>query len=311
VGSLFIYVDGTWRDILSNNTGWSLNGNAGTFPSTSFLGTTDSVWSQGSTNYPGFKMKVNNRKSALIEIVNKNVAFGYRAMELTTTGYWNTAFGYQALQRNLTTGYNTAVGFRAMQWGYGPYVTCIGHATECYSLSVWNCSALCDGATVNDTSKIRIGDATMECIEGQVPWSTPSDGRFKFNVSENVPGLDFIKLLRPVTYNFDTRAYTEWLIRFMPPEMQEERLVKDFGPSTALLHTGFIAQDVEEAVTSLGFDFDGLEIPKGEAGNYSIAYSQFVVPLVKAVQEQQAMIDDLKKQNEALLKRMEMLETVR
>jgi hypothetical protein len=195
-----------------------------------------------------------------------------------------------------------------MQWGYGPYVTCIGHATDCYSLTISNCSAFGDGATVNATSKIRIGDATMNVIEGQVPWTTPSDGRFKMNVSEDVPGLEFINLLHPVTYNFDTRAYTQWLIKEMPPEMQEERLLKDFGPSSAMLHTGFVAQEVEQAAKSLGFDFDGIHAPSSEGDNYSIAYSQFVVPLVKAVQEQQTLIEELKKQNEALMKRVEVLE---
>jgi hypothetical protein len=39
-----------------------------------------------------------------------------------------------------------------------------------------------------------------------------------------------------------------------------------------------------------------------------MSYSTLVVPLVKAVQEQQAMIEELKKQNEELMKRIEVLE---
>jgi hypothetical protein len=39
-----------------------------------------------------------------------------------------------------------------------------------------------------------------------------------------------------------------------------------------------------------------------------MSYSTLVVPLVKAVQEQQAMIEELKKQNEELMKCIEVLE---
>ena len=32
-------------------------------------------------------------------------------------------------------------------------------------------------------------------------FTSPSDARLKTNINENVPGLEFIKHLRPVTYN--------------------------------------------------------------------------------------------------------------
>jgi hypothetical protein len=67
------------------------------------------------------------------------------------------------------------------------------------------------------------------------------------------------------------------------------------------IQSGFIAQDVLKAAKAVGYDFDGVNKPQHDKDNYSIAYSQFVVPLVKAVQEQQAMI-------ESLLKRIEQLE---
>ena len=54
--------------------------------------------------------------------------------------------------------------------------------------------------------------------------------------------------------------------------------------------TGFIAQEVEKAAKMTGYDFDGLKAPKTEKEYYSLSYSSFVVPLVKAVQEQQEMI---------------------
>jgi len=45
-----------------------------------------------------------------------------------------------------------------------------------------------------------------------------------------------------------------------------------------------------------GYEFDGVVVPKNSKETYGLAYSQFVVPLVKAVQEQQVQIEALKKQ---------------
>ena len=49
--------------------------------------------------------------------------------------------------------------------------------------------------------------------------------------------------------------------------------------------TGFLAQDVEEAARQTGYDFSGLVKPQNENDLYSLRYSDFVVPLVKAAQE--------------------------
>ncbi len=52
-----------------------------------------------------------------------------------------------------------------------------------------------------------------------------------------------------------------------------------------VLHTGFVAQDVEAVAKKLNYDFDGVDAPKNEKDPYGIRYAEFVVPLVKAVQE--------------------------
>lgn len=62
-------------------------------------------------------------------------------------------------------------------------------------------------ASVNASNKIRIGNTGVTVIEGQVSFTAVSDKRFKFNVKQNVPGLSFITLLNPVTYDFNNEAY--------------------------------------------------------------------------------------------------------
>ena len=71
--------------------------------------------------------------------------------------------------------------------------------------------------------------------------------------------------------------------------------------------TGFFAQDVEEAAKAINYSFNGVYNPKN-GGLLSLDYSAFVVPLVKAVQEQQTIIDKQQKQIDDLIKRIEALE---
>ncbi len=56
----------------------------------------------------------------------------------------------------------------------------------------------------------------------------------------------------------------------------------DYSASTQITHTGFIAQEVEQIMEETGYDFSGLHRPIDENDNYSVSYSQFVVPLVKS-----------------------------
>src|SRR4030095_215824 len=58
-----------------------------------------------------------------------------------------------------------------------------------------------------------------------------------------------------------------------------------------IVYNGFIAQEVEEAAKKLNFDFSGVDKPQSKDGLYGLRYDNFIVPLVKAVQE-------LSKQNE-------------
>jgi hypothetical protein len=57
------------------------------------------------------------------------------------------------------------------------------------------------------------------------------------------------------------------------------------------MYSGFIAQEVEAAATAVGYDFHGVDKPKNETSHYGLRYAEFVVPMVKAMQEQQEMMD--------------------
>lgn len=72
--------------------------------------------------------------------------------------------------------------------------------------------------------------------------------------------------------------------------------------------TGFVAQDVEKAANTIKYDFSSIMKPKNENQVYSLRFSNFVVSLIKAVQKQQAMIENHQKQITELVKRIDVWE---
>ena len=67
-----------------------------------------------------------------------------------------------------------------------------------------------------------------------------------------------------------------------------------------IVYSGFVAQDVEKAAKDLNYDFSGVDQPKNDKDLYGLRYSEFVVPLVKAVQELSAKNDELEQRVEKL-----------
>ncbi|MBK6633793.1 MAG: tail fiber domain-containing protein [Chitinophagaceae bacterium] len=124
---------------------------------------------------------------------------------------------------------------------------------------------------------------------GQTGWFNYSDERIKDNIRSNVPGLAFITRLNPVTYHLNIHRKNEMGYKNNQDWEGKYDMEK-------ILQTGFLAQEVEQAAKETNFDFNGVRAPHGNSKLYSIQYASFVVPLVKAVQEQQQQIEELKNQ---------------
>jgi trimeric autotransporter adhesin len=226
-----------------------------------------------------------------------NVAIGISSLSFNTTGNHNAAFGTGALERNTIGSYNTAIGDSAASKipPSANNVTCLGART---------------GFITTVSNHINIGNSSVSFIGGQVGWGTYSDERIKNNVKANVPGLAFIDALRPVTYNLDLikqDSIGNYLgnlteqndtINYAKLNRLHPRFAEEFDIEKQT-QTGFIAQEVEAAAKKTGYDFSGVYVPKNGKGLYSLRYSEFVVPLVKAVQEQQDQIENLEKTNQA------------
>src|SRR5260221_9699427 len=106
------------------------------------------------------------------------------ALYHNVSGYGNTASGRIALYNNITGNNNSAFGCNS------------GTISSSFS----NTSAMGYNTQTTASDQVRIGTAVTS-IGGPQNWTNTSDGRIKFDVKENIPGLKFISLLRPVTYN--------------------------------------------------------------------------------------------------------------
>jgi hypothetical protein len=175
-----------------------------------------------------------------------------------------------------------------------------------------NAIAIGNVSSSTASNKIRIGNSTITVIEGQVDWTFPSDARFKYNISdEHVPGLALITKLHPVNYQFDTRKYDQHQMHNLPDSIRQRRLADlDQSRGEEKVQTGFLAQEVEEACHEINYTFSGLHVPENDTDNYGLAYGSFVPLLVKAVQEQQDEIKELKNTNQNLEARLVELEQV-
>ncbi len=231
---------------------------------------------------------------------NNNSAFGANAMLYSTTGNNNTAAGWYALDKNTTGSYNTAVGDSALYVNTtGNYNTAIGKLAGPAKPTFTNTTALGYKASTTASNQVRIGNTNVTSIGGQVGWTIFSDERVKNNIQENVPGLSFIKALRPVTYHYNIAKENELL------GVQNED-AKEAGSSDIekINFTGLIAQEVDRAAKKLGYDFSGIDKTGPIMG---LRYNDFIVPVIKSLQELSAENEMLKKNNASMQQQIDEL----
>ena len=296
---------------------WKMNGptltNANTGGSV-FIGNTAGANDDLTNNYNVFLGNWTGRNNTTGA---GNVASGSQSFYQNISGNDNLALGEGSLFNNRTGSNNTALGKRSLYTNrFGSNNTTIGSFADVTNNNLTNATAIGYQAKVASSNTIRLGNSAVTAIGGYANWTNVSDGRFKVNVQENVSGLAFIMKLRPVTYNLDLDAIAKFN---NTPE--ESRSPENEKLKEAELQSGFIAQEVEAAATEAGYDFHGVDKPKNSTSHYGLRYAEFVVPMVKAMQEQQELIktqqeeakeqqDKIDAQNKIILEMMKRLEAL-
>lgn len=120
--------------------------------------------------------------------------------------------------------------------------------------------------------------------------NTSSDARLKTSIETSDLGLDFVLSLRPVSYR--------WIVGdriAVPPADPEAPGARDtiVDKPGVRRHYGLIAQELRDALA--GKDFAGYCYDP-ETDEYSIRYGELIAPLIKAVQELAARVEELEAQ---------------
>lgn len=232
-----------------------------------------------------------------------NVLLGHYALSSATTASNNTMVGHNTGLAYTGTGNtnNTFIGYQAgLSQTAGTGNTFVGAAVDLATvISVSNSSALGQGVQITANNQVRIGNTAVTSIGGQVGWTTFSDAKIKNNIREDVAGLEFIMRLRPVTYNYDLLK----LQQLLGTKPNASNTVDPQAP--AIRFSGLIAQEVEKAAADAQYDFSGIDKPANAHTPYGLRYAEFVVPLIKSMQEMKGLIEQQQKEIDLLRKMVE------
>ena len=264
-------VDGTatWQTATDNV--WGLTGNTGT-GTTNFIGTTDNQ---------NFNIRTNNITRARI-LSTGEVGIGTttpdRKLEVSGTG--------DQFARITTTG-TANVGMEFKRSGAGSDwqirndagLLLIGQSgddlatvTDIIRVGGGSFTPATDNSTVLGQSTRRW--TAVHAINGVIQTSDANDKKQMLPLTQ---GLDKIKSLRPISF--------QW---------------KDDTIDKSSTHLGFVAQEVQQVLPEIVVDHEWIEVPDTtekvweKTERLGMKYAEIIPVLVKAVQEQQTIIDSQK-----------------
>lgn len=246
----------------------------------------------------------------------ENTAVGSQAMTQVTTATGNTSIGSRALQSVQTGDYNVGIGayvmssasslgnynfagvYGALEGGstgdnnvaIGQYAggrtasktysnnTCLGYYAG-GSLSPYTLGA-------SDSNRIIIGNNSVTNAYVKVSWTVTSDARDKADVTPLPSSLDFVEALNPVTFKWDNRS--DYYVMDDDGNITDKP-TPDGTHKSEKTFAGFLAQDVQQAITDLGY-VDDVIVDNEEADLLKIKETALIPVLVKAVQELSAKV---------------------
>jgi Chaperone of endosialidase len=195
---------------------------------------------------------------------NCNVGIGPFALRAVNNGSSNVAIGFQSLCCVSNGSNNVAIGFYS-----GKNIVNADN-----TIAIGYCST-----TSDNNGHTAAGTACFSCFRvGAGSWTNLSDSRDKTDI-ENLPdnlGLNFIRNLRPVKFNFD---YRDNYVKKCGFEYgtKDGTLKQDFETY------GFIAQEIETTLNTIQAEFDALN--KNNEGDYRLESESLISPIIKSLQQ--------------------------
>jgi len=183
----------------------------------------------------------------------------------------------------------------------------IGHNSyNALSNGYVNCTVVGNDARCTANAQVQLGSSIANIYSfGGI--QNISDIRDKTDIRDITLGLDFISQLHPVDYKWNCRSdyivptgETEITNGIRVPIMQE--LPNDGSKTRTRYHHGLIAQEVKQVMDVNSVDFGGFQdhSVKGGHEQLSIAYTELIAPMIKAIQELKTEVDVLKQRVTAL-----------
>lgn len=192
-----------------------------------------------------------------------NTAIGYASSYRNTTGIYNTAIGIDSLYNNITTSYNTAIGAGALTNNTGSGNSALG--SQYTSFGVYD-------PAFNITTQnnlLSLGHKLITTAYINVSWTIVSDARDKTNFAKVPYGIDFVKKLKPVSY--------------------ERKIKREEEKGDGKVRYGFLAQDILE------LEGDKPVLVENKDKEHLYLNENCLIPiLVNAIQELQQQIEELK-----------------
>jgi hypothetical protein len=212
-----------------------------------------------------------------INVGGRNSALGAYSIRDNTRSWNNTALGYEALKScvgatavgvyGLYDGSNTAVGYgclSSLTTGVNNFA--VGAASGADPLFM----------VVQNNNLGILGNNNTEAVYSKVPITVISDARDKTNFGQVPQGLEFVKKLKPISYQF--------------------KLSRDSEEASNIVRYGFKAQDIA------AIEPEGIIVDSSDADKLRYNESNLIPILVKAIQE-------LSDKNDALQARIQALES--
>ena len=134
---------------------------------------------------------------------------------------------------------------------------------------------------------VGYGNDEIRTAHGSITWATVSDERYKKDIVDSTAGLAFINALQPRTWKYKTLG-----------ELPETFNAYKAGSTEVFKNTqtnhGFIAQEVKAAIDADDSIKDGFRLWDDRPdGSQEVAEAALIPVLVKAIQEQSALITSL------------------
>lgn len=175
------------------------------------------------------------------------------------------------------------------------------------SMNLDNIVIIGNSTAVNGDNEFQLGNS-LNTVYTHQAIQTRSDERDKTEIQDTVFGLDFVNRLRPVDFKWDFRSdyyYNEEYDEDVLDEdgnvvktITKQRIVKpdrDGSKKRNRFHCGLIAQEVKSTLDELGLDFGVLHDASVGGGEdvLTLGYTELVGPLIKAIQELTARVQQL------------------